>query len=330
MSNYSSSQVATVRRDSGELAQELPLRVPLRRVLCAARTLRGAPEALRRASSMVVARHAKLRLLHVLEEPLFWSPLFPQLSTEVASSQVDRCTALVEELWRICSTITSGSGGTLDTEDVILRSGDFINEVTQAAEAMGADLIILADEEGLSGKEATRIAQQTQVPVLIARPPRASDVIVAATDLSDSRYPIIRGAARLCRQLAARLVLLHNVPPANASAVMPEPWLPVFLEDTPDLQQVWQRLRNLADRYSPEAGAVVASQIDAADAILSAARSRDADIVVLGTRHRTWLDRLLHGSIAARVVDTVKGSVLIVPLDGALKIRVGAPALAPA
>lgn len=325
MTNHSPGLSAPLRRDSGELLQDLPLHLPLRRVLCAVRTLQAAPEALRRARSMATALHAELRLLHVLEEPLFWSPLFPQLSTEAASSQVERCTALLEELWRICSMT---EGGPLDAEDVVLASGDFVEEVWRAALEMRADLIVLADEEGLTGKQATRIARDTQVPVLIARHHRPSDVIVAATDLSDARYPIIRGAARLGQQLAARLVLLHNVPPQSASAPMPEPWLPVFLEDTPNLNQTWQRLRALADRYSPQAGTIVASQVDAADAILAAARSRDADIVVLGTRHRSWLERLLHGSIAARVIDTVKGSVLILPLDG--EVRAPAPVLAPA
>jgi nucleotide-binding universal stress UspA family protein len=292
------------------LSGELPLHLPLRRVLCAVRSLKAAPEALRRARSMATALSAELRLLHVMTEPLFYSPLYPQLSAEASSSRIERCAALLEETRRVCA-----GTGALGQEDVLLRSGDFIDVVTEVAGEMDPDLIVLADEEGLRGRQATRIARDTQTPVLIARPPRPGDVIVAATDLMDSRYPIIRGAALIGQNLASRLLLVHSVPPANATAALPEPWLPVFLEDAPDLSQIFHRLRSIADRYSPEAGAIVACHSDPADAILTAARARDADLVVVGTHKRSWLDRLLHGSVASRVVEHAPGSVLVLPLD---------------
>lgn len=302
--------VLPVRTRSAELPLGLPLHLPPRRVLCAVRTLVAAPEALRRARSMANVLSAELRLLHVLEEPLLFSPLYPQLSSEAKSSQTERCTALMEETRRVCSGI-----GRLRDDDVLLRSGDFPEVVIEVAGDMDADLIVLADEEGLSGRQATRIARDSQTPVLLARPPRPGDVVVAATDLLDSRYPIIRGAAMVGRQLASRLLLVHSVPPASNTTALPEPWLPVFLQDAPDLSTIFHRLRDIANHYTPEAGAIVACHADPADAILTAARARDADMVVVGTHRRSWLDRLLHGSVASRVVEDAPGSVLVLPLD---------------
>ncbi|MBK8259309.1 MAG: universal stress protein [Polyangiaceae bacterium] len=58
--------------------------------------------------------------------------------------------------------------------------------------------------------------------------------------------------------------------------------------------------------------------------VLGEAREHNADLVVVGTRKRTWFDRLVAGSVAEQIVNRAKRSVLVTPLDDARPLT-GAP-----
>jgi nucleotide-binding universal stress UspA family protein len=60
---------------------------------------------------------------------------------------------------------------------------------------------------------------------------------------------------------------------------------------------------------------VVRVEIDPVFAILEEARRQDVDIVVVGVHERSRLERLLHGSIAAGVVQKTERSVLVTPIS---------------
>jgi len=51
-----------------------------------------------------------------------------------------------------------------------------------------------------------------------------------------------------------------------------------------------------------------------ADAVLDEARRQDADLVVVGTRPRGWLQQLLAESVARQIVDRSTRSVLVAPI----------------
>ncbi|HEX5658601.1 MAG TPA: universal stress protein, partial [Polyangiales bacterium] len=71
--------------------------------------------------------------------------------------------------------------------------------------------------------------------------------------------------------------------------------------------------RALGELQLDESG-VVSEDNDAARAILQEARARNADLVVVGLRRRSWLDRLLSPSVASAVVRGARRSVLVTPL----------------
>jgi nucleotide-binding universal stress UspA family protein len=60
--------------------------------------------------------------------------------------------------------------------------------------------------------------------------------------------------------------------------------------------------------------AAVRTGVDPSSAIVAEAHARQADLVVLGVRQRSSLERLIYGSVAAEVTKRARCSVLITPI----------------
>jgi nucleotide-binding universal stress UspA family protein len=59
---------------------------------------------------------------------------------------------------------------------------------------------------------------------------------------------------------------------------------------------------------------VIEFDADPAEAVLAAARERDADLIVVGVQRKTWLDCLLQPSMASHIVANARRSVLLTPI----------------
>ena len=137
----------------------------------------------------------------------------------------------------------------------------------------------------------------------------------AATNLRDSRYPVLRHARSVSSMLQADLILVHNVEPAM---MIPTPEVAtLWLDAMPrtDVAAQTQRLATVAESMPHCVGAVVKCETNTAQAILEASRSCDADLIVVGVarRYSRW-ERLLRTSVAARVADRAYRSVLLFPV----------------
>jgi universal stress protein E len=94
-------------------------------------------------------------------------------------------------------------------------------------------------------------------------------------------------------------------------------WIPMPLADRKrHARMVQQRLQKLADRHSIPAGNILLREGDAALDLPTMARSKDADIVVMGAISRGTLERLVIGSTAERVMDRLDCDVLVVKPRG--------------
>jgi nucleotide-binding universal stress UspA family protein len=125
-------------------------------------------------------------------------------------------------------------------------------------------------------------------------------------------------AVALTRRFAAVLHVLHvyQVP------AYVQPGLLVWAAVGP--RPLWQlaeeqgqaELERLLASFSPADRALMLPLLEAGDpatAILEAAKSHAADLVVMGTHGRTGLRRLALGSVAERVVRAASAAVLVVP-----------------
>ena len=143
----------------------------------------------------------------------------------------------------------------------------------------------------------------------------ALEKILVATDFSDESAAALHQALRVSRRTGAELVLLHvsELPLPDPGRVL-RPEL-AALEKTAEvhLADVRRRLDDLVERTKGQGPAVskVFTEGYPDDRIAAVARELRAGLVVVGTRGRTGLRRLMLGSVAERVVRLAETNVLV-------------------
>lgn len=120
---------------------------------------------------------------------------------------------------------------------------------------------------------------------------RERRVILHPTDYSEQARQAFDMACRIARNRGDRLIVMHVVEPVRSSALgmAPTPPLPK------GYRGAWQsRLRLVRPT---DAGLPIEHRLeegDVAAAIVRVAREVPCDLIVMGERQRTWLERLLH------------------------------------
>jgi nucleotide-binding universal stress UspA family protein len=220
--------------------------------------------------------------------------------------------------------LLADTGATVTTA---VRGGDPTAEILLAAEEFNADLVVvgskgLAGLEGfLLGSVARTVVKRSQRPVLIGRAPRCGlQQVVIATDGSDHADRAIQFAARLPLPEAAKLVLVHGV----------RPFVPFPEVLFPSTREEFQEAVTEVRRQQQDEGAAVLAAAqgcmaklgraaetelrvgDPTTEILAVAEEQQADLIVAGARGASLIEGLLTGSVADRLVNEARCSVLIV------------------
>lgn len=253
-------------------------------------------DALRRAHALSRAFGGELFVLRVLPDSARHDVLLPHLSLLHAMNDLTRTKRALDETHAQCESLAPG----LSSEQVLVRRGAHLHEAYRVASELKASLIVVPRQRGVSGRDVAWLASMADAPVLVARPSTRGDSIVAATDMRDPRYPVLHQAAAWSQRLEAPLVCVHNTAGATAGPATPA-------RSAIDLLQV-------ALRFGRDAESIVARRADPLEAILGEARTREADLVVVGVRPRTWLDIFSAQSLASRLVDRARRSVLVTPI----------------
>jgi nucleotide-binding universal stress UspA family protein len=138
--------------------------------------------------------------------------------------------------------------------------------------------------------------------------------ILAATDLEECATRALEHAKTLAHRFDAEITVVHAVP-MYASAE-PLPITPIYFGEEPAAEQ--QAASTALDQYqkthlcAETSSAPVLEAGDPAVAILATSRSREADMVVMGTHARRGLERALLGSVAEQVIAASEVPVLTV------------------
>jgi nucleotide-binding universal stress UspA family protein len=207
--------------------------------------------------------------------------------------------------------------------EVILDEGAPYSTIVARAESAHAQLIVIGDRgaSGLSrivlGSVAERVVRYAHAPVLIARATNRTGKVLVATDLSDPSLPAIAAGAREASRDGAQITAVHCIEPISVVAV-PDYGLGWSAAVTPTLleeakQHAAQELADATARFklSGEQSILVGAP---AVSIVNAAEALGAELIIVGTRGRTGLTRVLLGSVAEAVVRHAACSVLVVRL----------------
>jgi universal stress protein E len=208
--------------------------------------------------------------------------------------------------------------------NTMIRIGSKAQLLSQAAEEIGADLIVLGPHAGvarapLAGTIAARVLSERRWPVLIASQPAngAYRNVLLALNPNPESAAIIHAAESLVLRDDMNASIVHSCHvPYNAmldSAGVPQETLAQFAGMV--TAQARDNIRELLARESK--GAIqysVTVRRDAAAVAIEKAASRvQPDLIVMGTRGRGPVRRALLGSVAGRVLESATTDVLIVP-----------------
>lgn len=281
----------------------------------------SADEALRQGHMRAQARGAKLVVCHVVPSQLGVNMLFPQRSMHQADAQLALDKRALSLLIERTVDVT---GRAPEQFEPIVAHGSPSSVIVDRAEQAGAELIVIGSRgqtgasSNLLGSVAGRVVRYAHCPVLIARPDGRAARILAATDLSDPSLPALAAAAREAAGTQAHVTALHCLELVTSAAVGPEYGL-AFAPAA--AVEILAEVRSLAEQRLAEAAQQVGLAADLrvvegtpSTTILDTARDLDADLVVLGTRGRTGLRRVVLGSVAEAVIRDAPCSVLAVRL----------------
>ena len=209
------------------------------------------------------------------------------------------------------------------TADWVVLRGRPAEAITDLAQREGADLIVVgsrglgAVEGALLGSVSDGVVDRATCPVLVARLP-----VVTRTVVADDGSP---GAALAVEYVRTRPHLLGSAVRVLSVFTVPELWseafdLPLdarsaqlFAEDRIALREEARRRLEESAASLPCPSGRAEPELDEGrpgPTIVDAAAKWPADLVVVGSRHRTGLSRLVLGSVGRHVLNHAHCSVL--------------------
>ena len=138
--------------------------------------------------------------------------------------------------------------------------------------------------------------------------------ILVPLDGSDSSFRAAKYAIKVAKMANAEIIFMHAVvnPPygdPRSAGIM----ITAYIKEARELAELWYvKAGNMASKEGVKFMAeTILDVASAADSIVNYAESKKADLIVIGTKGRTGLKRLLLGSVASGVVTHASCPVLI-------------------
>jgi len=138
--------------------------------------------------------------------------------------------------------------------------------------------------------------------------------VLIAIDYDQTAQKVANEGYSLARDMNAEVILLHVIsnPVLYYSSYMV--LTPVQINSVGDLKAVAQKfLEKMKHDLGDEAIQTIIKEGDTAESILETAKKLKADIIVIGTHSRKWLENILMGSVAENVLRHATLPLFIIP-----------------
>lgn len=263
------------------------------------------------ACRMAEAAGTTCHLVHASRE--VWSTLaameLPDRAREFSRAQIEEAHEEVQHaLWNLVPA--------KQLQHITIRLGRAPMVLRQTVAELGAGLVVLGGKHHsvlgrwLGGSTSLNVVRTTEVPVLVTAgtPPETKRVLVAV-DLSRAAVPTLRAAEEHAALFGAELRALSVLEPLP---VIPETTAPYDSSEYYAMLQellrrdVWSQIRAHGVQTLVRHGMAV-------ETILREAAEWPADLLVVGSHGKGWVDRLLLGSVTERLLNHLPTSLLVVP-----------------
>ena len=279
----------------------------------------GSPEsrrALELASQIAVASHVDIVAVHAV--PDLWLvglDSVPVILPEVFDMLVQASRQQFERL--LAEVVPAGVHARLE-----VRTGQAATGIADAARRRRAAFVVLggkrhsALERMLGRSTAHYLVRTLDVPLLVVGPAAAPVArVLAAVDLSAAALPTIRAALRIAALFGARVRVVHIVEPLHLMFESAGP---------PHQEQFEERSRAAFAQLTKPIGEIPDEDRlvrigPAAETLLAEAIAWRADILVVGSHGKGWVDRVLVGSTTERLLNALPTSLLVIPTAATLQ-----------
>jgi nucleotide-binding universal stress UspA family protein len=200
-----------------------------------------------------------------------------------------------------------------------VRTGRTAAAIRDCAHEMQAGLVALGGKHHtllgrwVGGSTAHTLVRSLDLSLLVtAHTPLPVRQVLVAVDLSDAAGPTIARAEHFARLFDARMHVLHVVEPLP---IIPDTPLQfnddeVYRRSEEHLERyIWPRIEYPGATTSLRRGTPLAT-------ITAEVAERSAEVVVLGSHGKGWVDRMLIGSVTEQVLAALPCTVLVVPVVG--------------
>lgn len=197
---------------------------------------------------------------------------------------------------------------------VDVGTGRAAHVLAESVAGRRAGLVVLGGKRhgrlarAFGGSTAHYLARVLDIPILVTATASITRVLIAI-DLSAAAGRTLATGIALARALGARVRVLHVVEPIRYAYVVPR--APDF---TAFLAQARAALASLTTRLGIPESETVVRRGAASDAITDEVARWKADLIVVGSHGKGFVDRALIGSTTESLLDRLPSSVLIVPI----------------
>lgn len=276
----------------------------------------GSPESLRAAAlAWRIARAADTRCVLVHAVPEVWAP--GGMEPLVNSHEIFQ--RLVTEMRQLLDRELGAELPASVRQSLIARPGRPGIVLDQVAREQTAGLIVVgarhhgALARGLGGSTAHQLVRTAAVPVLVVgASSHAPQRVLVATDLFTAAAPTLSTARRYAELFHASMRVVHVVEPAKFPTVVP-----LSLDERVVEERARAEFERLVELEQPDIPAEdrIVRRGRADEEIAEEVAASRADLLVVGSHGRGWIDRLLIGSTTERLLNRLPTSLLVVPID---------------
>lgn len=206
-------------------------------------------------------------------------------------------------------------------QELEVRTGRAPVALREAAIELDADVIVLGRKrhtvvgQWLGYGTALHLARTAEVPLLVTSGAALPARVLAAVDTSAAARPTLDAAQRMAELCGAALRVLSVVELLPVTGNMAAAYFDVSTyydsSRTEIERDVWPLVTMAAAQKQLRFGHPLETILDEAEAWA-------ADLVVVGTHGKGWVERTLLGSVTERLLRLLPASMLVVPAHAAL------------